>query len=412
MPLSPPSGFAGQVPYFFLSYAHIPTHDPNSRSDPNRWVVKLFDDLCDHIINMTNLSQGQAGFMDVELRSGHHWPDRLSDALATCRVFVPLYSPRYFDSEQCGKEWAAFLQRVNNHTGPEGQIPEAIVPALWHPLPPDLLPQVAQSIQFTHDGMGTRYREEGFYGLVKMSAMRSHYQKATIALARRIVEVAQRTPVPPTHPPPRYVDLRSAFHDYAGHRPLRVTVVAPGLAQLPSSRIPYYYGLTPQEWNPFRGENNTRSLASHTEEIAIAHGFLAEIGSLEEHSRLLTSAEDSDAPAIMLIDPWATIEAECRRTLRAFDRRRRLGTNLIVPWNPDDRQTVEARPQLQRSLDSALHNHLTDPSPDVTTVTAFRGALSDALGRMANHLFKTAPAYPPEGVPTRRPRLMQPEDPK
>ncbi|MEZ0075989.1 TIR-like protein FxsC [Planotetraspora sp. GP83] len=411
MPLQPAPRSPAQGPYFFLSYAHIPTHDPNSRTDPNRWVVKLFEDLCDHIINMTNLPQGQAGFMDVDLRSGHHWPDRLADALATCKVFVPLYSPRYFESDQCGKEWAAFQQRVNNHTGPEGHLPEAIVPALWSPIPPERLPAVAQSIQFTHDVLGSRYRDEGFYGLVKISAMRSHYQRATMGLAKRIVEVAQRTHVGSMEPPPKYADLRSAFDDYSPQRPLRVTVVAPDLTHLPADRNPYYYGLTPEEWNPFRRGSNTRPLVSHAEEIATAHGFLPEVGSLDDHARLLTSPERPGEPSVMLVDPWATTGPDCHRTLRAFDRRNRQSVSVIVPWNHEDEQTVKDRPRLQRSVNSALHNNLSEPGPDVTSVTAFRGALSDALGRAANHLFKTAPAYPPEGEPTRRPRLMQPEDP-
>ncbi|WP_259405605.1 TIR-like protein FxsC [Microbispora sp. H10830] len=410
MPLQP--GAHGQVPYFFLSYAHIPMHDPNSRKDPNKWVAKLFADLCDHIINMTNLSQGQAGFMDVELRSGHHWPDRLSDALSTCRVFVPLYSARYFESEQCGKEWAAFLQRVRNHEGPDGQMPEAIVPALWTPLPPDHLPQVARSIQFTHHDLGERYGEEGFYGLAKLAGMRGHYQKATLELAKRIVHVAQRTRVGALDPPPRYDELRSVFHDYSPQRPLRVTVVAPDLDHLPSERSPYFYGQTPQEWNPFRRGGNTRTLVSHAEEIATAHGFLPEVGSLEEHTEILASDAPEEQPSVMLVDPWATTTADCRRRLRGFDRRERSRTSVMVPWNLDDRETVAARARLQRSLESALRNNPPDSSPEINSITAFRGALSDALGKAANQLFKTATAYPPAGAPTRRPRLMQPEDPR
>lgn len=409
MPLQP--GSYGHAPYFFLSYAHIPSHDPNSKRDPNKWVAKLFADLCDHIINMTNVPQGQAGFMDVKLRSGHRWPDRLAEALATCRVFVPLYSPRYFESEQCGKEWAAFLQRIKNHEGQDGQMPEAIVPALWIPLPPDQLPRVAQEIQYTHDGLGPRYLEDGFYGLVKLSAMRAHYQRATLALAKRIVEVAQRTHVSAMDPPPKYEELRSVFHDYSPQRPLRVTVVAPDLDGLPPGRTPYYYGQTPEEWNPFRGESNTRPLVSHAEEIAAAHGFLPDVGSLDAHAGVLTADAPEERPSVMLVDPWATTGPECRKTLRAFDRRKRHWVNVIVPWNHEDRESMEARPRLERSLNEVLHNNLPDPHREIASVAAFRGALSDALGRAANHLFKTAPAYPPEGTPTRRPRLMQPEDP-
>ena len=106
----PPLG-ADDGPLFFLSYAHGPRDDRSGR-DPDLWIAQLYDDLCDHIKSLADLPRTQkAGFMDRELRQGHEWPERLSNALATCRVFVPLYSRRYFKSEHCGKEWFASVDR-------------------------------------------------------------------------------------------------------------------------------------------------------------------------------------------------------------------------------------------------------------------------------------------------------------
>ncbi|MFF5207861.1 TIR-like protein FxsC [Streptosporangium sp. NPDC000396] len=405
-------GSIGQVPYFFLSYAHIPPYDSSKKNNPNKWVTKLFGDLCDHIINMTNLTHGsQAGFMDTELRSGQHWPDRLAEALSTCRVFVPLYSPRFFESEHCGKEWAAFLQRVNNHAGPNGQLPEAIVPALWTPIPPDQLPEVARSIQFTHDELGPRYREEGFYGLAKVSVRRPHYQLATLELAKRIVQAAKSTRIAPVDPPP-YADLRSVFDDYAAERTLKLTVVAPDLTHLPQERNPYYYGLTPQEWNPYRGEHNTRPLAAYAAELASAHGFLAEVGSLDDHANDLAGPVEPEHPSLMLVDPWATTRPECKEMLRGFDQLDRPQVSVIVPWNNDDEQTGRDEPRLRDCLDDALHNRLSEASTaNVGSLDAFRRALPDVLGRAANNFFKTAPTYPPAGPPTKKPRLLKTEEP-
>ncbi|WP_433225037.1 TIR-like protein FxsC [Microtetraspora malaysiensis] len=409
----PAPGSSSQLPYFFLSYAHIPPHDQNRQRDPNKWVVKLFGDLCDHIMNMTNLPKGaQAGFMDVDLRSGHHWPERLADALATCRVFVPLYSPRYFESEQCGKEWAAFQQRMTNHAGPDGQLPEAIVPALWTPLPADQLPQVAQAIQFTHDGLGPRYQDEGFYGLIKITSMRSHYQRATLALAKRIVEVAHSTYIASTRPPPEYHSLTSAFPDYRAERPLKVTIAAPDLGTLPPERNPYFYGLTPQEWNPYRGENCTRPLASYAADVVSAYGFLPQVGSLDEHASERTAEESPGSPAVMLVDPWATMGADCRERLRDLNRPEPRWVSVIVPWNNDDAQTAQARDRLRASVDGALDEGLTDLGTDVESLSAFHRALPDALGRAANHFFKTARTYPPEGPATKKPRLLESEEPR
>jgi hypothetical protein len=92
------------APYFFLSYAHTPRF-AGEPGNPDIWVVNLFRDLCSDIMQLTNLPPGaKPGFMDRELRAGSDWPSGLAHALATCRVFVPLYSRRYFDSEQCGSQ--------------------------------------------------------------------------------------------------------------------------------------------------------------------------------------------------------------------------------------------------------------------------------------------------------------------
>ena len=89
--------------------------------DPDLWIAQLYDALCDHISQLTDLPPGtKPGFMDRELRQGQEWPWRLSNALATCRVFVPLYSKRYFKSEHCGREWFAFHRRAINHAAANG----------------------------------------------------------------------------------------------------------------------------------------------------------------------------------------------------------------------------------------------------------------------------------------------------
>ena len=98
-------------PYFFLSYARTPKRDPSDRDDPDRWVFKLYRDLCGAILQMTDARPEEAGFMDRENKLGTEWSPELTTALARCRVFVPLYSRRYFESDNCGREWFAFARR-------------------------------------------------------------------------------------------------------------------------------------------------------------------------------------------------------------------------------------------------------------------------------------------------------------
>ena len=66
-------GSSGNMPYFFLSYARTPKRDPTDREDPDRWVHKLYKDLCSAILQMTEAQPEEAGFMDRENRIGTEW---------------------------------------------------------------------------------------------------------------------------------------------------------------------------------------------------------------------------------------------------------------------------------------------------------------------------------------------------
>ena len=210
MPLGGDSRPSGYMPYFFLSYARTPKRDQTDKNNPDRWVHKLYQDLCESILQMTSTRPEEAGFMDRENRLGVAWAPELAYALATCRVFVPLYSQRYFESDNCGKEWAAFAQRKVNQDIAGHKQANAIVPALWTRLDQQDIPYVARSIQYDHSDLGQRYGAEGFYGIMKLQQYRSDYQRAVHRLAQRIVEVAKKTVVSAEYPAD-YESLQSIF---------------------------------------------------------------------------------------------------------------------------------------------------------------------------------------------------------
>src|SRR5689334_11053809 len=142
-------------PHFFLSYARS-RYRPEG-ADPDRWIVKLFNDLCQDVGIATGMQV--PGFMDRQIPVGTAWPDHLADALANCRVFVPLFSPSYFVSDYCGKEWAAFVKRVERQAA-GAERPLAIIPALWTPMSLDELPPSLHSMQNIPPGFPPAYAAE------------------------------------------------------------------------------------------------------------------------------------------------------------------------------------------------------------------------------------------------------------
>ena len=286
----PPDG----GPFFFLSYAHSPKGEPGGQ-DPDLWIAQLYDALCDHIRQLTDLPPGsKPGFMDRELQQGQEWPWRLSNALATCRVFVPLYSKRYFKSEHCGKEWFAFHRRALNHAAANGVgRVETIVPALWIPMRDGRFPEATRSVQFRPDDFGPLYAEHGFYGIMKVNRWRDAYDEAVYLLARRMVDAAEASPVEPEQAV-QYESLPAAFGGDVGTGPrdklLRVTVVAPRRDELPEGRDPSYYGRDAREWNPYR-PGSVRSLADHAADLARSLSYTPDVGDLYQHEAELLGSE-------------------------------------------------------------------------------------------------------------------------
>lgn len=205
------AGATDTGPMFFLSYSRTPREDRGDQTDPDGLVAKFFKDLRGSLMQISVLPKVEAaGFMDREFRTGHEWPRRLTQALATCKVFVPLYSPRYFQKENCGKEWSAFADRAAEAAGRRGELVEAIVPALWVPVPDERLPMVAQSIQYWTPAYSSRYATHGLYRLMKNSRYEAEYAEVVDELASRILDVAEKNLLEPGSVAD-YHSLRNAF---------------------------------------------------------------------------------------------------------------------------------------------------------------------------------------------------------
>ncbi|MGW4203981.1 TIR-like protein FxsC [Streptomyces sp. NPDC004726] len=367
VPLIRPGG-RDRRPYFFLSYAHTPRYGAGG-PDPDMWVERFFRDLCGHVMAMTDLPAGApAGFMDREIRSGEGWSERLGEVLANCRVFVPLFSPRYFASEMCGKEWYAFAQRAIYHQAKSNRPAEAMVPALWVPMPPDQLPGPAQSLQYIHRALGDRYATDGLYGLIKLRVFAEEYEAAVYELAKRIASVADTTRIAPGRPDD-YRNAPSAFGSVnATPGDLRLAVVAPTLRNLPDGRDPQFYGATPEDWNPYRPDSS-RPLVRLAADLASTLNYRVDITTFEEELAHLERRTRPQGPLVLLVDRWALRVPSLRADLARLDSAHRPGICMVVAGNGDDPES--------RATESVLSDELARTAP------ALAGAVRSAVGRAA-----------------------------
>ena len=404
-------GYDGQGygPYFFLAYAHTPEKP---------WVERLYRDLCAEVFERSTIPVGgTVGFMDGSgIPLGGDWREEVARALATCRVFVPLYSPRYFTREECGMEWHAFAQRILDHRARRPGNPSAIVPALWTPVDAEDMPEVAKRIQMNHVDLGHEYAEEGFYTLIKNTLYRQQYVTAVQRLARHIIRAAETSQLQPC----RVRDLgpqRNAFGVPARRAPadrrVSLIVAAPSLDRLPPGRLADFYGSSSHDWNPFHPLSR-QSIADFAAGIARLHSYEPTVLSFDEGCRFVEDCDPSAGLGLLLLDAWAGCDEELARQLAWIDRLDVDWVGTMVPWNFGDPQTRALADSLRTDLQSLLPNRLGATGPMTGTNSArigsleeFRTKLPDVLDHALRRYLNYAAAHPPVGsirIPP-RPRL-------
>lgn len=408
--------------YFFLSYAHASRSVEQGAEDLDVWVQRLFWSLCGDVAQITGLPVGRVGFMDRELRSGYEWPWRLSRNLATCRVFVPLYSRRYFQSVHCGKEWSAFRSRARNGAAQGSSHAETIIPVLWSPVRPDQFPLAAKSIHFEPRDFGETYAEFGFYGIMKVKRFRDDYDWTVLNLARRIVDAAERTEVPPG-PTIDYDAMPNAFEegaplDVPGDKWLRIIVAAPHRGDLPPGRSGNYYGEAAADWNPY-APDSVEPLAEYARVLARHLGFRPEVSDLYEQADDLCSADGpATGPAVLLVDPWEAARERCQRILARFDELGKPWVQLVVVWNRKDGEMTAREDELRAALDAAMPItrrervratawHAVRGVPSIEDITP---VLRDAMRHAARQYLKYADGTQAGGTAASPPRPEEEEE--
>ncbi|MFE0464598.1 FxSxx-COOH system tetratricopeptide repeat protein [Kitasatospora sp. NPDC058965] len=175
--------------YFFLSYA---------RADDDGGAIGCFyQDLRAELAQLDPEAERLPAFLDVEqILLGADWERRLSRAINHCRVLVALYSPAYFASLYCGKEWTAFHRRTTAYQQDTGWDPGALVPVLWEPVPGGP-PEPVARVQYLEPAMGGRYAELGLRHLLREARGGAEYRTVVEVLARRIGRAAGRVRLPP-----------------------------------------------------------------------------------------------------------------------------------------------------------------------------------------------------------------------
>jgi FxsC-like protein len=407
----------GKRPIFFLSYARMSSQGLASHADPNYLVGKLFDALSDDVMALTGSSL-PVGFMDRNLLPGDVWTDELAEALANCQVFVPLYSRHYFNSEHCGKEWAAFARRTENYKRLTGDNLNAIVPALFTDIASESIPQIARAIQYRFGSLNSDYNRDGFYGIMKRRGTRRAFRKAVYSLAKRIVDVANSSSDLTPAKRVKYSSLTPAFgHEpdraVAGTRVMRLAVTALDASQaLPSGRSLTYYGASAKDWRPYEPASREPACAVASDVLA-SNRFEADAAHHEDCHEALEAAQPT-APGLLLVDPWATLDDGRRAFLNRLDALNWSWIRAVIPWGEDDQESKVAESILEESLKLSLPQMLENASPNLKYASCAKPRTVeefwDVVGLMARAAEQSFLKHAPTNIQafSERPKLEGP----
>jgi FxsC-like protein len=117
-----------------------------------------------------------------------------------------------------------------------------------------------------------------------------------------------------------------------------------------------------------------RSLADHAAELAHSLSYTPEVGDLYRHEAGLVGSEPPSRPEVLLIDPWAAMQPECRDILRRLDAMDKPWVQVIVVWNQQDAQMQTDAERIRAALDAALPRKLREGR--ATSALAVRGVPS------------------------------------
>jgi len=307
-------------PAFFVSYAR---GDAEYDSDRER-VYRFISDLAAKVAGEMGRPNDEVCFVDKSsIEVGTEWPSELSDALSTIPIAVALYSPRYFASEWCGKEFHAFLKRLPERRPPGN--PLGIVPVLWKRV---VVPPVVQHIQYEDKKFPPEYKQVGLEKIMSLKVLGDQYELALGAVADIIVSAHATGLIP--------IDtlnldgLPSAWTVSAGLNPDSHKEGSIGKTCF------VFVSREGWDWEPY--PEVKKKIGALAQQISGDLNLRCEwIDCDDELAKKLQETRGSRVPTIIYGDPRTITQGVYAQRMREYDNLYLLNCGALVPWSEDSR---------------------------------------------------------------------------
>jgi FxsC-like protein len=257
---------------------------------------------------------------------------------------VALYSPAYFRSEYCGKEWTHFAARVQRYHEMTSVQPRALVPVLWEPVSQRRMPSAVKAVQYTEPGLGEEYLRYGLLQLMQSDPGGPAYRHVVEEVARRVRKAADFFNLPVDEPPAFDLSaVRGCFPvgespELAGHVAIFVAACTKERPPLGRSHT-VYYGEAPWTWAPY-SPPRVPTVVERATRVITGDGHTASVEAVSSQLiRRLNRARHLNQVCVLLVDAWSAREDPYREALRRYDTLHHPTTAVLVPCHEHDSES-------------------------------------------------------------------------
>jgi FxsC-like protein len=321
--------------WVFFSYA---------REDKDEFLVKFYADLLKEISLVKTMAEDAIGFLDEgDIRIGDDWAGKLTEELRTCKVFLSICTPKYFEPKHkyCGKEFQICLDRQASSK----KTSTAMVSVIWGEPAGSVHPRM-KKFQYMHKSLPASYAEYGLRYIMKLGVFKDDYEQFITSLAKAIVDAGTKYPLPvPTALDPiervknafgKAVKQAASAPDVQRNANFSYIVGSPDeICDIPKRLLrdlPSRYGPGGREWRPFYPEYEDTVGDVAMLETAMQKLFYKELP-LENLLDRIKEAEAKKEIVVLLVDPWTIRVKTYRDLMKEYDRQNFLNCAVLVAWN-------------------------------------------------------------------------------
>ena len=395
------------------------------RADFGAPMREFFTDLAEEVRKLRGQDKHETpAFFDQEsIETGDNWDTGLLDALQQSRVLVPLYSPAYFKSEYCGKEWWSFQLRREAYAQQHGGVEPAVIkPVVWIPIRkdnkltlPDNVSATVKRVQYTWKEEDSAINQQGLEQMVRLKAGNAQlYWDFVRDFAEQIKDAIEQIALPPLDQMPALADIHSAFsvtQPEVGPAPapgrpsfrrhVRFIFAALDPVHLGAGRNPApYEDIGGPDWKPFYPDLQRRigALAAHIVSDADLDFDSDQIELTNDLAGAVRSALKEGKPVVVFVDRWSLYASpDFQNIFRDFDEQNFNNCAVLLPWNPGDPELAANKDNIDQVIRDVLHfrSLYAQSSPyyckDVGSVDELRETLRVVLNQIQAEMRRNAP---------------------